>query len=155
MKVFPDVEGLKGKFEKMEEEGEIDESIIKELEDLENEIYEKNLEDYIMDQGKMNRYKTFFALKTQLDILDSVKNRIKEKKEDDNPVVAKDTITILDHISKIDDFTFSNILKLQRKAIKVNLFPDEDEIKKNMSFDKIEEGNKLFENLKKRISNSE
>lgn len=160
MGTLPDFDALQSKFKEMEEKGEVNYSIIEDLEELKEKIYEEDWEKYISEQEKMNKFKTYFAIRTQIDILNSMKKRIEEGNKNDNPRVAEESLEILDIMNKfsnmspsnISDFTFSEVLELQRKAKRLGLFPDSKEMKKNIDLEKIEEENSLFTNLRKRFS---
>lgn len=153
------LQGLQSKFRDMELEGEIDPKVARNVTELEEGIREDG-KRLIEELGRLDRFKTYFAVKTQILILEDMKNRIKNpRNKEDNPKVAKDSIAVLDSMqefckltpSKIRDLDFTDFLQLQKKARFLDMFPDSDELKRTFSYDKIKSANRFFDNLRNRI----
>lgn len=150
------IKDLQTKFRKMEDEGRVDTSVVGEIEELEEDIKE-SAKKMDSDSDRLYSYKTYFAFRTQIDILENMKDRIEKSKEkNDNPQVAKDSLAILDYMADFDIFTrekikestFSDFLKLQQRAKDLDLFPDIEEFKERINLSDTESANRLFDNIR-------
>lgn len=153
------LQSLQSEFRDMEEEGVVSKEVLEDIDETKEEILEAASRDFSQLE-KVGRFKAFFVVKTQISILENMKERVmKSKPGIDNPGVAEDSLSMLDTMqrfgkmgkSDIRSYSFTNLLKLQKEARKLGFFPSSEELRKDFSQDEIESANRFFDNLRNKL----
>ena len=138
------LEKIENGFEEMVKSGKVDFSIIEDLKKFRDELLISKM-DFKRKTGILKDFPIFYALETQIRIIDQMICRVNLAPQvHDNPIVADDSLLVMPHLKLVSN-NLANKLesdpyyllelssKLQRIAMKSNLYPPPKQISKSIS----------------------
>lgn len=146
---------LQSEFMRMEESGEVDESVVEDIEEVENALLKK-MRDFSDGAGFQN-FKSYFKVSTSLKILEKMKERVsKAKARGKNPEIAIISMDVLAQMSeligsnleKIKTGGFQDALKLQSEAREKDMFPDSEILSSEIGSASYDTADRFFDNLR-------